>query len=726
MLGPVFCANLRDLPRIFHPYSRIGRLLSWLLWVGGYAKRHPGWAVGLLVSAGLVSASWLGGGSAAAAWLIGWLLVGGLQMLLVRAVCGRLRVTVAVALETLTPLLAVLLMGELVWRHLDGLGRVWALAGLVAAVIALGRRAARALRADAADEIRNWELHDRLASDPLRLSVAGQGLIVKKKTVQGETRNCIVTSLGRAVTLGPLTVDAAGAELRFGVGVDELAPFQEALVMAEVSDGSSTDAAVAFRLRPGLKQADRTWKDFRVDCSRYAGKTVTVRVASRHLAGSRRARVCWADPAWHPMPTAPLARRSAPPIVLLLVFDCCRPDFLSEGRTPHLDALVEENALLFEQAVSQGDWTYPSFASIMTGLYPSRHKCVASRPQAWHSKLPADRPVLSELLRAAGYRTFAWTAYESAGQGYGFARGFDRFVFRRNNGNPRHGDEVSRAAIDALERHPDEPLFLLLHYFTTHRPFYLERSNDVRFVPRGTGAYNYEEDYRGSLAAFDAESQAFIRGLYAGAVAQLDESVGLLTCFLRATGRLERTTVIATADHGIELFEHGRYGPKGSSDHQTLHVPLLIRYPGRCPIPRTRIAVPVEASVSILPTILDLCGIPYDAEAYDGQSLAYARRAWERDGAVARAEIIDTGKARYAVALYQGGWKYVLHTRLDLATGYLARSPERDERFLYHVQTDPLERENLVQRNGTVARALSDGAEAFVARLGRVVELPSP
>ena len=82
---------------------------------------------------------------------------------------------------------------------------------------------------------------------------------------------------------------------------------------------------------------------------------------------------------------------------------------LSQAQTP--------DASTIEQAMSQGDWTYPSLASLATGSYPSRSKCFAARQQHLRRKLPTEAPVLAESLRSEGYRTFGYVSYECANQG---------------------------------------------------------------------------------------------------------------------------------------------------------------------------------------------------------------------------------------------------------------------------------------------------------------------
>jgi arylsulfatase A-like enzyme len=109
-----------------------------------------------------------------------------------------------------------------------------------------------------------------------------------------------------------------------------------------------------------------------------------------------------------------------------------------------------------------------------------------------------------------------------------------------------------------------------------------------------------------------AEDRAVVRALYAGAVRQMDDFLARVFAALEATGQLQRTTVVLTADHGEELLEHGHVGHASTSHHATLHeevlrVPLLF-IDARLKGPRT-IAARVQGQ-DLFPTLLGLGGAP--------------------------------------------------------------------------------------------------------------------
>jgi arylsulfatase A-like enzyme len=76
---------------------------------------------------------------------------------------------------------------------------------------------------------------------------------------------------------------------------------------------------------------------------------------------------------------------------------------------------------------------------------------------------------------------------------------------------------------------------------------------------------------------------------------------------LRARGLLENTLVVITSDHGESIFEHGALGHSMSLYREALHIPLLLRWPGKVPA-RLRDSRPVDLT-AVPATLLDLADI---------------------------------------------------------------------------------------------------------------------
>src|SRR5262249_42571276 len=91
-------------------------------------------------------------------------------------------------------------------------------------------------------------------------------------------------------------------------------------------------------------------------------------------------------------------------------------------------------------------------------------------------------------------------------------------------------------------------------------------------------------------------------------LAYADEVVGAIRAALAKTGALEKTVVIVTTDHGEALFEHGWIGHNVQLYDESVHVPLIVRFPGgKGPPAGTPVGWLVDL-LDVAPTIADLFG----------------------------------------------------------------------------------------------------------------------
>jgi arylsulfatase A-like enzyme len=145
----------------------------------------------------------------------------------------------------------------------------------------------------------------------------------------------------------------------------------------------------------------------------------------------------------------------------------------------------------------------------------------------------------------------------------------------------------------------DRRFFAMLNLFDAHDP------------------YEPPSAWRGRFGADDDH-----RANYDACIAYMDSQLGRLFAELRRRGVLDRTVVIVTADHGELFGEHGMLQHSEFLYLNSIHVPLLVRYPGHVPAGR---AVDTPVSLDRLPaTVLDLLGDR--SGAMPGLSL---RAAWE-------------------------------------------------------------------------------------------------
>jgi arylsulfatase A-like enzyme len=97
----------------------------------------------------------------------------------------------------------------------------------------------------------------------------------------------------------------------------------------------------------------------------------------------------------------------------------------------------------------------------------------------------------------------------------------------------------------------------------------------------------------------------------------VDHEVGLILDELERSGKAENTIIVFATDHGDQLGEHGMVG-KNVLFEASVHVPLMVRFPNRVAPGKYGQLI---GAVDVLPTLLDLCGLPV-AENIQGQSFA--------------------------------------------------------------------------------------------------------
>jgi arylsulfatase A-like enzyme len=332
----------------------------------------------------------------------------------------------------------------------------------------------------------------------------------------------------------------------------------------------------------------------------------------------------------------PIERASAErPSILFIVMDTLRADQLScygnaEHETPALDALAARG-LLHERAYATSSWTWPSTASMLTGLWPETHGVVSHAA----CYLDGSFDTLAEVLGRTNATTAAFVCNPLIDPTKGFSQGFETYDYGRDF-------RTSGAVVDDVRawiaRHAGTRFFLYLHWIDPHRPIKARREDFARLgvspsPPPGSPAEALIEAGRilregqavveGGQSDPDrvlsAEEQRWIRDAYSASVLSADHYVGEVLRELEERGLADTTLVVFTSDHGEELFDHGLFG-HGQSLHQELvRVPLILAGPG---VPRgVRSSAPVT-NLALFETLTTRGGArERRADALDGSTV---------------------------------------------------------------------------------------------------------
>ncbi len=173
---------------------------------------------------------------------------------------------------------------------------------------------------------------------------------------------------------------------------------------------------------------------------------------------------------------------------------------------------------------------------------------------------------------------------------------------------------------------------------------------------------------------------------------------GQIVSLLKELGLYDETLIAFTSDHGEEFWEHGGLGHGQSLYNELLAVPLFIKPPQTQQAGHRDVEKPVSTE-SLLPTLLELCGINFNRDALNGVSLT---SLWGEDAeASADRGVYSTAlmARRVERSVIYGGWKYV-------------RSFDPDREQLYDLSLDPLERRDLAAASPRKAAQLREMLEA--------------
>ncbi|MFN7953200.1 MAG: sulfatase [bacterium] len=388
-----------------------------------------------------------------------------------------------------------------------------------------------------------------------------------------------------------------------------------------------------------------------------------------------------------------------PPIsIVLLSLDTLRADHLgcygyARPTSPRLDALASES-ILFEHARTPVPWTTAAHMTMLTSLEPDVHKVT-------HTALAETRFTGPERLHEAGYATAGFVNATALDHRFGFTRGFDAYEYvDRQTGSA----VINQKALDWLASVGDRPFFLFVHFYVVHNPYDPPEEFRAPFV----SAYRAEDVARTGIGPYhppvtfsDAERQAMI-DLYDGGVRYGDHEAGVLLDGLAKLGVLDRTAVFVTSDHGEGFGEHGLYNHGNSLYEELLHVPLIVRLPGKLGAGR-RVSTAVS-HVDLLPTFFALAGIG-DAPGLMGRSLLPALQG----GALPAQPVWADGAG--SQALVDGNWKVIVNGegRAKRIPAWKSTGPTE----LYDLANDPGELQNLAQARPQDAQRLLERAQAI-------------
>jgi arylsulfatase A-like enzyme len=450
--------------------------------------------------------------------------------------------------------------------------------------------------------------------------------------------------------------------------------------------------------------------------------------------------------------------RVARPNILLVTIDTLSAEHMSlygsqRATTPRLDAF-SQRAVVFDRAYSNGNFTTPGIASILTATRPWTHRAV--QLEGWPLE-STRRNSLPALLRTVGYQTaYVGTSPWAGANRIGFGSYFNfaatdavtnvtfcrdriaaflpyvcaatelapfifiakltekirEFAFDRPANWQFDPKLAATPALDWLataDKHT--PIFLWVHFLPPHSPYAAPApwlgTFDSSLEAR---SFADSDSVTGFLfKSVPQERAQILEARYDESISYVDHFVGeFLDDAMHSLG--DNTVVVVIADHG-ESFEHGYGMHTGTALYDSIvRIPLIIKLPHQSEALRTSA---IAEQIDVAPTIAEIAGLAPDA-TWEGHSLlisccgpsavatneskpAFSMNFEEN----AKESTLTTG----SVAIIDGRWKLIRY----MGNLHYPRMPRLVDE-LYDLSGDPKE---------SVNRALDQPAEA--KRLGKLI-----
>lgn len=315
--------------------------------------------------------------------------------------------------------------------------------------------------------------------------------------------------------------------------------------------------------------------------------------------------------------------------VIFYVLDTTRADHFSlygygRNTTPFVDSIAKEG-LAWANCTASSTWTWPSVASILTGLTVQTHKAF-EEPLA----IPSGFQVLPEMLAEKGYSTHLLSSNRML-QPVG--RAGKHFQYHTMTTRP---DQNLTDRMEAIIREPSaRPFFIHAQPYAAHAEYLCPAPFDSMFVddelygglgdvPKINPGGRCLGGIKSSLIIDDIMSMDWYVAQYDGLIAYMDYQIEQMFQMLEEEGLRENTLIVITSDHGEELAgDHNYYFCHTNHYQGNILVPLVMVLPESWqeehgPL-RDHFYGGQPDLVDIMPTVLNVLGyeVPEEVQGRD-------------------------------------------------------------------------------------------------------------
>jgi lipoteichoic acid synthase len=357
------------------------------------------------------------------------------------------------------------------------------------------------------------------------------------------------------------------------------------------------------------------------------------------------------------------AKPERPPNVIVIVLESVAARWTSlNGPYETTTRLKAESAhgVVFENAYAHIGRSSNSLAAMLLSVYPK-----LDFREATEEPTGLTSTSLAALFHSKGYRTAFYTPSDLQWAGWNTFladRGFDEL--RDSSSLPcspisSWGVEdrcMIDAMIEAIERDPAQPLFLMGWTTQTHHPY-----EPTPGIPALSLLREQTPD--------DYNLERYLNVLH-----ETDRHLGRLFDAVRRTGLADNTVIVVTGDHGQAFgYPHDSWMQGKTLYQEDVHVPLMLWSPRKFRT-GTR-SKSITSHVDLAPTVAELAGLA-PAPEWQGRSVFDAVR-------VPRAYFY-VAEDQFTLGIREDNWKYIFNLREGV-----------DE--LYNLDQDPTEQQNLAK-----------------------------
>lgn len=428
----------------------------------------------------------------------------------------------------------------------------------------------------------------------------------------------------------------------------------------------------------------------------------------------------------HPVFFRVKENQTATPIFIICV-DTLRYDRIGAYNpdktcTPNIDQLTKDS-LNFTQAYSTSGWTLPALASFFTGLSPFQHQV-----DYGNEVLKETSPALFDLLKAR-FICYSLTGSAFASARFGFARGFDYYTERHNDGWARNSAKrLFTEAIKILQYEKYENIAFFLHTYQVHDPYFPEKKLAKEFyqgipTPLQFNIVKFLSGRKELAKDVPDEKQEQIERIYDAGVYTFDYRFGEFIDYLKSQNLYDRATIILFSDHGEEFKDHSCWIHTHTLYNELIRIPLIVKLPQN-EMAGQIVSTPVSI-MDILPTVLELCSIEPDSSLIEGRSLLQAtqNKSNKRVLAASLAPYLMHIPGKLAVIVGQDKLIYSEEmTEEDLS--FFVYPPPYEQYELYNIIQDPHEKNNVFGIDLQKSRDMLKLLKTYKIKRGKAGFLP--